>query len=205
MVGTLTQFLVDFFKLPDGFLLVAEHFHDLLPAHHLLNKAIDARNILLLQREVAPRALAELRRCHTHHHCHQNRDKGQRYAQHNHAGKRDTQSYHGVERLRQALPYHLPQRIDVVRIGGHHVAVRPTVEIGNREFLHVGKHIVSQAQHGALRDVDHDAVVGVGAYYAEKQDDSQSEQCLCQRPILRIVCLRERHNIIVYQRPREER
>ena len=59
--------------------------------------------------------------------------------------------------------------------------MRVSVEITDGQALHVSEHARAQTQHGALGDVDHQAVVGVRANHAHQQHGRQGEQRVCQR------------------------
>ena len=46
------------------------------------------------------------------------------------------------------------------------------IEIVERQLLHALEYLFAQAQHRSLRDVDHQAVVGVARHDAQQQDHS---------------------------------
>ena len=65
--------------------------------------------------------------------------------------------------LRQALADELTQRIGIVRVDRHDVAVRVRVKVADGKALHVSEEFHTDVAHRSLRDGDHDAVVRPGA------------------------------------------
>ena len=78
------------------------------------------------------------------------------------------------------------------------------IEIVEGQLLHALEYLFTQAQHRALRNIDHQAVVGVARHDAQQQDQSKTEECLRQRRILRIGGLRQRRDVVVDERTGEE-
>ena len=52
------------------------------------------------------------------------------------------------------------------------------VEIADGQLLHALEDLFTEAQHRALRDIDHQAVIGVAGNDAKQQHESQLEQGL---------------------------
>ena len=203
--GRRAQLLIDGLEVADGLLLAAEYFHDFLTRHHLLDEAVDAAEALLLGAEIGTRPLAELRGGDHHDGGNQTADNGQRHAEDYHRGQRHADGDDGIEHLCQSRRNHLAQRVHVVGIDGHDVAVLPLVEVADGQPLHTLEKLLAQFQLGTLRHVDHQAVVEIGADDAEQQDEAELEEYLGQRMVFRIVRLRQRHDIVVNQGTREER
>lgn len=67
--------------------------------------------------------------------------------------------YDGIEDLRDAHGHELAQRIGIVCIYGHDVAVRMRIEIADGQRLHFRKHIVTHMAQKALRHDRHRLVV----------------------------------------------
>ena len=98
---------------------------------------------------------------------------GQGRVEHQHG---DERGYHGdgrVDGLGYDLAYELAERVDVVRVHGHDVAVCVGVEVLYRQGLHLGEELVAQQEHGALADVDHQSAVAVGGHDAGGHDAYQ--------------------------------
>ena len=68
--------------------------------------------------------------------------------------------------MRHALGYELAQRVDVVGVIAHYVAVRVRVEISDRQGLHFVEHILADVFEEALRDDGHKTGVDERAQYA---------------------------------------
>ena len=185
--GRRAQLLVDGLKVADGLLLAAEHLDHFLAGHHLLDEAVDAAKTLLLGAEVAARPLAELRGGEHHHGGYQTADERQRHTEHNHRGKGDADGDDRIKDLGQSRRNHLAQRVDVVGIDRHDVAMLPLVEVADGQPLHTLENQLTQFQLRALRHVDHQAVVEVGADDADQQDKAELEEHLGQRMVFRIV------------------
>ena len=184
---------------------MTERLHHLLSRHHFLDEAVYARQRLLLSSEVAPRPRTEFCRCDGHQHGNEDTHEGKRYAEHNHRREGDDDGDERVEHLGHTRRNDLPQRIDIVGVGRHHLAVRMGVEVAQRQSFHTLKELLAQSQLSALRDVDHQPVVGIGADDAQQQHETEFEKGLQQRCILRVVNLRERHHVVVDERSCEER
>ena len=57
--------------------------------------------------------------------------------------------------------------------------MRALVEIVDRQVLHLLEDGLSQSEHRALADMDHQSIVGVGADSTEEEHQSQFEERLC--------------------------
>ena len=87
----------------------------------------------------------------------------------------------------------------------HNLAVRMLIKIADGQGLHVTEHVATQPQHGALTDVDHDAVVCIRAERAKQQHRRKGDEGARQGCVVGIGGLGERQDIIVNQRTREKR
>ena len=197
IVGIAAQLLVDDLELFDGFVLVAEYLNDLLAGHHLLDKAVHLGKFLLLNAEMLAGTLAQIGGGPGHDERHDNRQDGHRHTHDNHAGKGDGQRDKGVESLGQAVADHLPQRVDVVGVDRHHVAVGMGVEILDGQGFHVVERARAQLEHCSLTDVDHQAAMQIGAQGAENQHDAQFDERLGQRCVVGVQLAHQRLDVVV--------
>ena len=139
---------------------MVEDLYDLLTFHHLFDVAVHSAEVLLLCAEVLCGFAADLSGCEHHYNDHRNGEYRQRDAQHDHADERDYQRYAGIHHLRYTLADELTERINIVGVDRHDIAVRVLVKVLYRQGLHVREYIVSDIAHGALGDVDHQSVIG---------------------------------------------
>ena len=140
-------------------LFVAEHLDDLLAVDHLFDIAVEIRQRRLLRHEVAADAAGEL--AHKHKNERHDRADDQRHpdADIQHAEEHDRQRKHGRHELGHGLRDHLAQRVGIVRIQAHDIAVRMRIKIADGQALHLLKHLVADALERALGDRDHAAVI----------------------------------------------
>ena len=142
LAGHFKELLIYRVKGLFALLFMAEYLDHLLAVHHLLHKALCFSYRLLLAYEVSCRAAAHVfndpkHDCHTR--CHH---QGHPYTvvQHDseHRGNHDRRH----EKLGNTLGDQLPQRIDIIGIIAHDIAV--IVEVFHREILHTVEHLHSQ-------------------------------------------------------------
>ncbi len=79
----------------------------------------------------------------------------------------------GVDDLGNALAQKLAQGVHVVGVHGHDVAVGVGVKVLDGQGLHLVEQVVPQVAHGALADIDHDAVIAEGGDHARPHDAHQ--------------------------------
>ena len=204
IISAVAQLLVDALKLLDSLSLVAEDLDHTLAGHHLLNIAVDIGQSLLLHLEVTARPLAQCRGDPCHEQGHNKGHERQRNAQGNHAHEGDGDGDERVQGLWQTLVDHLAQGVDIVGEGRHHLSVRVGVEVADGQLFHVAEHVVAQAKHGALGDINHQPVVRVGADDTHHQHSGQFEQCLRQWGKVGVRRLCHRHDVVVDERAGEQ-
>ena len=95
---------------------MAEHLHDLLAFHHLLDISVDRRKISLLRQERSAGNAGKLPGQEEHQTGHGQRQQGEHRAQHQHAGNDRHDRQAAVDELRNALAHQLPQGVHVIRI-----------------------------------------------------------------------------------------
>ena len=114
-----------------GTILVVEDLHDLLAVHRLLDVALEGTGRRLLLGVVAARERGE-----AHGHCRHNRherdrERRERHREHAHGDEGDHERHERVHHLRQRLAVELAQRVHVVGVDGHDVAVRVRVKVAD--------------------------------------------------------------------------
>ena len=177
------QFVVDLVEVSLCRLFVAEHLDDLLSGQHLFDIALGGADGVLLFDEIL-RALAADELGHKQHKRDaEQHDQGHVNARFEHRDHKRDDRDRREHRLRYALRYELAQRVDVVGVVAHDVAVRICVEIADRQLLHVVEHILADMFEEALRDDCHHAVVGERAdqrkhIYARHDTDDRIQRAL---------------------------
>ena len=184
---------------------MAEDLDDLLALHHLLDKAVHLTEIRLLRHEILPGGSSGLRRRKHGHSDHEQRNERQRPGQNDHRRKCRHDSDRSVEGLSQGLRDHLTQRINVIGIDRHDIAMGVRVEIGDRQRLHVSEDILTKVPHGSLRNVDHDDILRKRSEDAEPVEQGHPADRRRKRSEIRIRRCQERHDIAVDQRPGKQR
>ena len=176
---------------------MAKDFDYLLARYHFLDETVDLGETLLLYAEMTPRDTAEPSGGEHHNEGHDNGHEGERYAEGYHGDESDRDRDDRTEYLCQCGGYHLSERVDIVGVNRHDVAMAAAVKIVERQVLHPLKYGAPQAQHGALTDVYHQTVVGIGAHYADEQHSSEFEESLGERFVLWIAHPCERYDVII--------
>lgn len=74
------------------------------------------------------------------------------------------------KQLRQALADELAERVDIVRVDGHDVAVECVSKIRDGQALHMAEELFAEVEHRALRDIDHQAGIAPRAQHADGVD-----------------------------------
>ena len=182
VVGAVEQLVVQRVKARDVLLLAAEHLHHLLTLHHLLDVAVHRAKAALLRHKVRAGKRRQLfggKQHDAHHHHGQAR---QRQVEHEHRTEHAHHRHHGGNQLRHALADHLAQRIDIVGVNAHDVAVRVRIEIAQRQALHMPEQVIADVAHGPLRNIDHHAVLQKRAQHAAHKDAGHLRQHREQRP-----------------------
>ena len=176
---------------------MAEHLDGPLPLDHLLDVAVHGSQVLLLPGVVPSRHGTEPR-CHEQHHRrHRDGEERERDVQNDHAEKGHDQCRQGVQELRQDLVHELAQGVDVVRVDGHDVPVGVGIEIADGQGLHMAEQVDPNPSHGALADVDHQAVVHPREEHAEERNERELQQRGGQRPEIGTGRCGQRKDVVV--------
>ena len=161
------EIFVDAVKVGLAGFLVAEHLDDLLSVHDLLDIALLRAERLLLAHEVARRPAADFFGDDQHHAHARDDDQRQPYAVVEHDEQHRADDDGRDEKLRQALGNELPERVDVVGVVAHNVAVVVRVEVFDRQRLHPAEHLHAQLHQRTLRDDGHHPAVSEGGRQRE--------------------------------------
>ena len=171
------QLVVDLIEILFGAFLMAEDLDDLLAVHHFLHKALGAGDGFLLLEEVAGGMAADVAGDEKHDDDARNDDQGQPNAVIHHDAENGQQRNRGDQGLREALADHLAQRIDIVGVVTHDIAVVMGIEIADGKVLHMVKHLFTQLGQGSLGDRSHH----LGVQYTGNQADDIHGNQNCQQ------------------------
>ena len=194
------QLIVEPVELLNGNFLMAKDLDDLLAVHHFLNVAIDLAQLLLLLDEVFAGVAGQVLRRQQHDADHREGQHRQGDTQIEHRGQHADEGHNRVDELRQALADHLAQRVNVVRVDRHNVAVGVGVKVFDGQRLHVGEHLVTQVLQRALGDPCHQAVLHKDSSDADAVDDCHAQDSRGQAAEVRAARLEQRQNVAVDQR-----
>ena len=132
---------------------MVENLDHLLPVHRLLHVAFQFRNRALQADKELRRAAAQLggNQHHQHHARHYNQRQPDAVVQHDEEDRDHNRPR--ADQRRERLPHQLAERVDIVGVVTHNVAVLVRVEIADRQILHPVEHGLSHFVEEALRDV----------------------------------------------------
>ena len=150
---------VDLVEVCLGLFLMAEHLDDLLSLHHFLDKALRPRDRTLRGKEVPACAAAD--------------EFGDKYdgndADENDQRKIDAEIEHDAQKrqthdprnkqLRDRLRDHLAERIDIICVIAHDIAVIVRIEIADGQLLHAIEHLLAHFSQISLRDDRHQLII----------------------------------------------
>ena len=199
LIGNLEQLLVQLIKGLRALFLMTEHLDHLLAGNRLLNKAVQFSESSLPCSEIFCRNLrckGGQRQHHGHHHTRKNR---QRNAQCHHHCKDRNNRDRTVHQLRNALTDHLAQRINIVCVNRHDVAVCMGVKIFDRQGLHMIKQIISKIPKRSLCDVNHKLCLHQGGKNTKPVKPRNAKNGPRKRPVIRIRLPDHRRNVAVNQ------
>ena len=208
--GRVAQGMVALNELVDGTFLMTKHLDDLLATDRLLYEAVHLAEIILLVGEVlrSRTAYASDRQEHECHHAERQARKRER--EHAHGDERHHDGDAGVHELRNRLADELAQRIDVVGIDAHDVAMAVRIEVLDGQRLHVLEHLDAQRPQRSLADGHHQSVIQVGRPDSKRGDDEKPPDRRSERPVVEgggpgIALGKHGRDVAVYERPGEER
>ena len=150
---------------------MAEHLDDLLPVHHLLHVALGAGNGLLRLKEVACGAAADALGDEGHGHDAQHQHQRQPDAEIQHDGKHRQHDGGGLDERGNGLRDELAERVDIIGVIAHDIAVLVRVEELDGQILHPAENLLTELVKEALRHYGHE--LGIG----KLREDGQHVQC----------------------------
>ncbi len=141
---------------------MAEYFDHFLTVDHFLDKAFAFADRALLFDKVFCRVSADL--FGDEHHYGNSRHHNERHiqAETQHYIKDGHDGHERGQKLGHRLRYKLSERVDIVGVIAHDIAVIMGVEVFDRQLLHTVKHLFAQLIEESLRDI-------------------RSELCICKR------------------------
>ena len=162
LVGALKEGVVYLIKALLGLLLMAKDLDYLLAVDHLFNIAVQIAQLHLLANEVAAAAAGQEPGHQQHTDDAKNYHAGKQQIGEDHAHKGHHNHHQRVDDLGDALGKHLTEGIHVVGVYTHHVAVSVGIKILDGQGLHMAEQIIPDLFLYALRDGNHQTVVGKG-------------------------------------------
>ena len=121
-------------------------------------------------------------------------DQKQPHAVIQHDGKNRNHGDTGKHQLRNTLRNQLAQRVDIVSIIAHDIAVVMCIKILDRQILHAVEHLFPHLLQRALCDNRHSIGIRIACCQRQRiqynQDEDQSgHRRRCRRPVLRLPVL----------------
>ena len=173
-VGGIVQFVVDGVEIPLALLFMVEDLDHFLAGHHFFREPFDLSEFFLTRDKVAGGASADLLgdqhdREEAHQHDQRHPDA---VVQHDEEDGEDRDRRD--QQLRETLGDHLPQRIDIVGIVAHDIAVLMLVEVGDRKLLHIVEEPHAQFFERSLRNGRHQEMKGQTG--GEREDIQRHER-----------------------------
>ena len=193
----MVQVFIEFVELLDRFVFMAEDFHDLLAVHHFLNVAVHLAQFALLRHKVPAGIANQDAAAHKDQADHHDRNNRQRDAQRHHGDKDADHRNDAVEHLGHALADHLAQRIHVVCVDGHDIAVGVGVKKFDGQCLHMGEQVVTQMLHGSLGQVGHHPRLNQCGQNTAAIEGRRAQNGKQQARIIGRVRGQHRHNVAV--------
>ena len=199
------QLLVELSHLLTAGVLVVEDLHDLEAAENLLRVAVYIADRGLLLEEVFA-AVPHHKPAHHHHeHGDDQHDERQRQAEVQHDRKGKHQRNDGGYHHGQALRYELPERVYVVRVDAHDVAVIVRVEVADGQALHPHKEVVAYLLERLLSHDGDDPVVEQRCQRPDKIDRGHYGQYRDEAREQVLAGLEHLQNVVVYYDLYEQR
>ena len=143
---------------------MVEHLDYFLTVDHLLHKTVQVSQIFLLLHKVDADP-SHGSAYHFHHQPHGYYSHERQWdADIEHTDKHGHNGKDGGYELRHGLCNQLAERISVVGIEAHGLAIGVGIKISDGQPLHFGKHLITDLFQNALGDGDRQAVINQGGY-----------------------------------------
>ena len=185
---------------------MVEDLDHLLAVYHLFDIAVQGSQGRLLFHKVFRAAAADLHRGLQHQEGPRDDQQRQPQAAAQHRDKHHRQRNDGGDALGQHLADHLAQRIGVVGIVAHDLAVGMRVKVADRQGLHVREQLVPHLPQHALADDRHDARLREGRNDPQHKQDRHLQHGCRQAGLLQgEVVPQRRDNMVVDDRAHEPR
>ena len=178
---------------------MVEDLDDLLPVDGFLHECVHVADFDLLLDEVAPGTGDDLAHYHEQQCGEDQHEDGDRHGEPQHRYERCDGGDRGREHLLERLADGLTQRVRIVRVAAHDVAVFVGVEITDRQALLMGEHVVADLLEHALLDGDDKPLPQPAAENAGRIQASHKRQRAQQRTPIRIVRTDHRQDVTVDQ------
>ena len=162
--GRLEELLVLLVEGLLGGVFVVEDLDDLLAVDGFLHEGVHVADPLLLLDEVAAGAAHDLAHDEVEQNGEHDYERGEWNGQPQHGQQRRGRGDNRGEHLRERLRDGLAQRIGVVGVVAHDVAVLVAVEVANRQLLLVGEHIITNLLERALFNGDNQPLPSPGCH-----------------------------------------
>lgn len=140
-VAVFKEGVVDLVELLNGALLVAEDLDDLLAGHRLLNIALGFGDGLLLAQEEFGAAAADALGDDDHQNHAEHRNERQPDAEIEHNAEHGQHDRARLDEGGDGFGHELAQRVDIVGVEAHDIAVLVGVEVADGKILHAAEHL----------------------------------------------------------------
>jgi len=183
---------------------VAKYFNDFLTVDHFFDVTVDRANgLLLLDKKVSASANQKFDYFQQDKSKQENKSR-KAHTQIKHGSKRGQYGNQGGKHLREALGNGLTQRVGVVGIAAHDIAVGMRVEIPERKRLHMREHFIAYFFQSSLLDDHHNPIIKQGGKHADKIKKAHEENCF-EKAIKYGMCLsKQRNDVFVDQNLQEQ-
>lgn len=179
--------------------LMVEYLDDFLTVDHLLHKAVQVRQVLLLLYKVDADP-SHGSAYHFHYQPHgQHSQERQRDADIKHTDKHSRDGENGGDELRHGLGDQLAQGVCVIGVEAHGFAMGVGIEIPDGQPLHFGKHLITDLFQNALGNGDCHTVINQGGYGTRQINTGNGDQGVDQAGKYRRIHGQQGGDIIINQ------
>ena len=206
-VAVFKEGVVDLVELLNGALLVAEDLDDLLAGHRLLNIALGFGDGLLLAQEEFGAAAADALGDDDHQNHAEHRNERQPDAEIEHNAEHGQHDRARLDEGGDGFGHELAQRVDIVGVKAHDIAVLMRVKVANGKILHAAEHLLTELIKKALCHIGHELLVDEDRNdreHIERNEQRQNgdELCLGRCPVARNVPLLNDLNNVLHEKGR---